>query len=170
MHYIEYHKYLMSFTEKMPCKKINIQGDPYLERYYYKTVGDYDYWIHRFISGDPDRYFHNHPFDSWSVVLRGRLEEQILHKSVVLDVIRRPEWLLNDVLTTSVEMVFDCLGHPVLKNTWHKIVDVEPNTWTFLKVHRSREKYWYFLPEEGEPICNETSGVDWWKDCQPRGY
>lgn len=66
-------RFLYSLTGRLPCRIIcEDDGTPYLERYYLFTILGVRFYIHRFVSSDPGRGLHDHPWP-WAatVVLAG---------------------------------------------------------------------------------------------------
>ena len=54
---------LFNLTKRMPCKLINVHGEPYLERYFAGELFGVTFYLHRFLSCDGDE----HP-DAWHVL------------------------------------------------------------------------------------------------------
>lgn len=149
------HDQLMLITAAMPMKTIEVSGLPYLERYYIGTHenGDQE-WLHRFLRADSERHLHSHPWDAESTILCGDYLEEVMQKSGKKISILRGTWDKN---------VITC-------DKLHRIVDVEPNTWTHMRVYAGREPVWYFIDDNGVKRVMKTSPVNWWKDCKPRGF
>lgn len=63
---------LYRLTNRLPCRIISDNGEPYLERYYVCSLGRTRIYLHRFVGSDPDRGLHSHPW-SWalSIILSG---------------------------------------------------------------------------------------------------
>lgn len=59
-------------TDRLPCRIIDTDGEPYLERYYLFTFLDVRFYIHKFVGSDSNREIHDHPW-RWarSIVLLG---------------------------------------------------------------------------------------------------
>lgn len=142
----------MLITKFMPMKTIEVNGEPYLERYYVgqNENGDQD-WLHRFIRSDSERHLHSHPWYAVSTILCGWYQEQIKKGDVVFTA-HRDAGEENDI-------------HP---ERIHRIIDVMPNTWTHMRVFAGREPTWFFIDDEGNRKVMETSPVDWWKGCKAR--
>lgn len=156
-------KSLLSFTADAPMKQINIDGKPYLQRYYMGTTADgWDMWVHRFLSCDPDRHLHNHPFEFKTVCLHGGYTEEIktikgverLGCFAARNGVKRLEFnVLSDFVSNYGR--FRGIG------SWHRIAKILPNTWTVLLVNRNnRVPYWYF-DNDGAYEIREGSGFDW---------
>jgi len=146
------HDHLMLLTRTMPMKTIFVGGEPYLERYF---VGEDEHgnqdWLHRFLRSDSERQMHSHPWDADSTVLCGWYKEAVLKKHRTIEVFRN----------TGMENI-------ITPDKIHRVIDVEPNTWTHLKVYAGREPSWFFIDENGVKAEMKTSPVEWWKDCEPR--
>ena len=51
-------------------------GDPYMLRWFLTPRGnDGGVYLHKFVHDDEDRAFHDHPWDSTSILLSGQLRE-----------------------------------------------------------------------------------------------
>lgn len=152
---------LLALTASMPMKQIDVNGKPYLQRYYAGTTakGD-DLWIHRFLSSDGDRHLHSHPFNARSVVLcGGYLEETprgVFHRN-------------PDGLTPSEAIKFaDHIGRPITVFDWHRIASVAPQTWTLFIVEPPRLPMWFFRDGEGNLEAVKASPRDWFLQYGPR--
>jgi hypothetical protein len=72
-------KLLYSITGWLRCRIIRgNRGEPYLERYHlFRLPGGGGAYIHRFLSSDPDRGLHDHPWNrALGIVLSGGYLEQ----------------------------------------------------------------------------------------------
>lgn len=55
--------HLLALTYDLPCRKIAVNDEPYLERYFIALNSDgSQVWLHRFLTPDGDRHFHTHPW------------------------------------------------------------------------------------------------------------
>lgn len=117
-------KALYKITEEMPCRLIPLDSGPYLERYYAGRVAGYAFYLHRFVSCDSERHLHNHPFSAVSIVLAGGYTE-----SVAVD------FGPKEMLTESSKITW---FNRIASNTFHRIIDVKPMTWT-LFIHGPRK-------------------------------
>ena len=127
---------LFKLSGRLPCRLIDIEGRPYLERYYLGRVRGVTFYLHRFVQGDGDRNVHDHPWD-WSLgwVLAGGYDEERLtgfdpgsgwqHKR------RRVRWWRPNFIG---------------RRTFHRIADPRPETWT-LFIHGRKTKGWGFLAQ-----------------------
>lgn len=121
-------KLLFAITARLPARLINVNGAPYLERYYVGQMCGATIYLHRFVSADRERHLHNHPW-VWgrALVLSGSYGEE-----VVTD------------LTTQVADGCTMLRRRVRwwnridGNHFHRIADAAPGTWT-LMVHGPRK-------------------------------
>lgn len=142
------HSQLMNITAGLPMKTIIINDEPYLERYFDTELEDgTQVWIHRFLRNDSERHLHSHPWNAQSKVLLGSYTESLGAHSAT--------YTAGD---TNV----------IPKDKLHRIISVEPNTWTIMIVAPEREQQWYFIDEMGDREYMQASPVDWYKDCAPR--
>lgn len=172
------HKFMMALTEDMPCKQINIHK-PYLQRYYAGSLSEtHDLWFHRFLSNDSERHVHSHPFEFRTTILCGGYSEEILlpngHKSIVS---RMPSNIsMNDVseycfiATHNLNMKMQLPpGRNFDLYHWHRIVEVEPETWTMIIVDKRRLKTWNFMDDQGNIETVFSSAQEWYKQYNRRG-
>ena len=107
-------------------------GVPYLERYYFATIFGKRIFIHRFMSSDPDRGLHDHPW-SWafSLILAGGYNEIIKCNDDYVGIVYRSAPALNKLNG----------------ERFHRIL-MEPEnfgkTWSMF-VHGPRVKDWGFM-------------------------
>ena len=115
------HRLLYRLTAKLPCRLINIDNKPYLERYYLGKLLGVTFYLHRFVSADCERHLHNHPW-GWgrALVLTGSYTEErvtdicpAVSKSGCLTTFKRVRW-----------------WNRVDGNHFHRISAAELNTWT----------------------------------------
>jgi len=143
------HDLLMLLTANYPMKTIEILGEPYLERYHVKTDEDgTQHWLHRFLRNDSERHQHSHPWEARSKILCGSYLED-----------RSGAHTLYQAGMTNL----------IMPETMHRIVEVEPNTWTYMRVLPGRAVSWAFIDDSGARTPMATSPEDWWKDCKVRG-
>lgn len=73
-------KLLFKLTARLPCRLIQLDSGPYLERYYLGTLLGVTFYLHRFVSSDTERHLHNHPW-GWgrALVLAGGYVEESVH-------------------------------------------------------------------------------------------
>lgn len=156
---------------------------PYLQRYYAGSFSDeVDLWIHRFLSNDGDRHLHNHPFEFNSVILNGGYKEEFLCDNG-LKVLRKWSAMghinvyLEDFLralkydTTPVSFSFLSAAHrfsTVGVFDWHRIAEVQPETWSAVLVKNQRLPKWYFKSDDGDLVDMIASPRDWHKTYKVR--
>lgn len=173
--------FMLELTANMPCKQINVDDAPYLQRFFAGTfanhIGETDLWFHRFLSGDGDEHLHWHPMNMRSSVLCGSYREEYLCHGVKLERIIYPgdasrNFLIN--LCAKAEQ-----GYPLRKipdrtrrigmHDIHRIAEVQPGTWSMLLVEPERVPVWGFINDSGEYEIRKGAPRDWWKNYQPRG-
>ena len=137
------HSYLMYLTKAMPMKTIEINGEPYLERYFVCKIDGVQTWLHRFLRNDEENHLHSHPWDAVSEILAGSYTEA----------------LENGTATHKAGDI-----NEIKKEKLHRIIEVEPNTWSRIKISPERESEWYFVNENGERETMKASAVDWYKN------
>lgn len=140
-------KFLFWFTGRLPCRLIQLDSGPYLERYY---LGQWKwlkviFYLHRYVSSDSERHVHNHPWE-WggSLILAGSyIEERVIdicphaNDAGCWTKYRKVRWF-NRV---------NC-------NTFHRVHNAKSGTWS-LFFHGARpriggrEKGWGFLSAVG---------------------
>lgn len=146
------HEHMMALTANMPMKCIEINGEPYLERYFAHMLADgTQVWYHRFLRNDSERHLHSHPWSAKSQILTGAYTEQREKHGDVVFV---------DRVVGEENYIFEA--------TVHRIVKVEPNTWTQMIVRPERKSTWHFVDENGKRTEMPTSPFEWHKDFQPR--
>lgn len=166
---------MLDLTKEMPMKQIDINGRPYLQRYYAGTTADNrDLWLHRFMSSDGERHLHCHPFNARSVILSGSYIEEYAYEGSEGSAIREVDYLDVDklifMLTHPSTMIISALrmGRPITVFDWHRIAEVRPDTWTLFIVDPERLPMWFFRDDEGklEPVV--ASPRDWHLGFGPR--
>lgn len=136
---------LMRITKNRPMKTIWVADAPYLERYYMGQILGRQIWLHRFIRGDAERHLHNHPWRAVSVVLCGWYCEHYLSKGVTFSRFRRP------LSAARIGM-----------QRFHRVADVDAETWTLMLVGRERSPDWHFF-DGGRSQQMVASRADWWR-------
>ena len=144
------HTTLMILTAKLPMKTIEIDGEPYLQRYHvYNDEDGTQHWLHRFLRNDSERHLHSHPWSATSMILCGGYTAQE-----------------SDYSGHKVFRNYYAGGiNEINENTLHRISSVQPDTWTSMTVYAGRLPQWYFIGDEGNKKLMDTSPEDWWKDC-----
>lgn len=114
------HKILYWVSARLPCRLIELDSGPYLERYYLGSLFGTTFYLHRFVSSDSERHLHNHPW-GWgrALVLAGGYEEER-----VVDLTNVCE---NGCLTQITQVNW---WNVINGNTFHRITNARLNTWT----------------------------------------
>lgn len=138
-----------------PCKVIYSGETPYLIRIYmsHDERGGRTY-LHKFLTSDGERWLHNHPFHAETEILSGGYVEE------------RIKILCH--IEPGVYKLWHTEGEAfaITGDTFHRIVSVEPNTWTLFK-HGPHYKYWGFLEwSDGKMVLHnpfpQSGGSEWW--------
>lgn len=161
------HNALFTLTAQRPCRLIYVEDRPYLERYYMGKFFNHIVYLHRFVSSDRERHIHNHPWKKgYTWIVLGRYREESL-----VDLC--PQAGESGCLT---KMATRRWFGRVDGNTFHRIHDAVPGTWT-LFVHSPflKEKGWGFMsqsPDDPQQTIFTThvsrSSRKWW-ETQPVG-
>jgi hypothetical protein len=140
------HKWLMRFTKNKPMRLIEINGDPYLERYHIASIFGFKIWLHRFVRKDSERHLHNHAWGALSLILNGGYREVVaLDGYRNMDIIDYKRGQINFIRASKA----------------HRILAVEPNTWTlFIRAPRLTD-YWFFIDDEGKWSPMKSAGDEW---------
>jgi len=147
------HEQLMLITRTMPMKTIEVNGYPYLERYFVGEKNGTQEWLHRFLRADSERHLHSHPWTANSTILCG--------------------WYVEEWIDANSAGKRETLWHKgainfITPSTIHRIVDVKPGTWTHMRVYGGRESSWFFINDDGEKEIMQTSPINWHLSCNPR--
>lgn len=183
-------QYLLDITADLPMKQIDVDDQPYLQRYYAGQLtrgfsAGHDIWLHRFMSEDADRHLHNHPFNARSYVLLGGYTETVLRdpksKQSMIDMLRRQgsinRYMLHNLIREpDLHMLWESFEDDrsyaealrIDPFRWHRISHVEPATWTLMIVDPRRLPFWYFAETGGRISTILASPRDWWRDCGTR--
>lgn len=146
------HDYMMALTATMPMKTIIINDEPYLERYFAMVLPDgTQIWYHRFLRNDSERHLHSHPWQALSTILVGYYVEECAEGGV----------------TTHTKYT-EGERNRIYFGTTHRIVEVEPDTWTMMIVDPGRLAEWHFIDDDSTKTAMPTSPFEWHKDCKPR--
>jgi len=157
-------KLLYSITGWLRCRIIRgNQGEPYLERYHlFRLPGGGGAYIHRFLSSDPDRGLHDHPWErALGIVLSGGYLEQ---RKSGADVTER---------RLGAGSINRLTG-----DDFHRIVlPGKQQAWTFF-MHSAKVRDWGFLTTDGtnnqtftphNQVNDEGTHDNWWKSaCRGR--
>ena len=127
-------KLLYKLSDRLPCRLINREGGlPYLERYYVGELFGVTFYLHRFVADAEEKHLHNHPW-TWSraAVLAGSYIEEVATDicpfatpaggSGCITEMRKIRW-----------------WNKINGNHFHRIVKIEPGTWT-LFFHGARQR------------------------------
>ena len=129
---------LQRISRSLPVRIIERRdGLPYLERFYLFRVWRWTFFLHKFVSSDPEGEVHDHPWNSLSIMLVGSYLET--------------RWLGGELVEfkrTWVNLIKGETFHRVTLfekiNTWAGVVRLEQSCWT-LFIHAPRFKGWGFL-------------------------
>jgi hypothetical protein len=70
-------RFLFWLSRFLPCRIIDGDDGPYLERYFLASFCGWNFYLHRFVADDPDRGLHDHPWRlAFSLVLSGFYYEE----------------------------------------------------------------------------------------------
>ena len=149
---------LRFLTNTLPCRIIDDNGKPYLERYYLATVFGVRFYLHRFVASDPDRGCHDHPW-SWarSVVLSGWYWEELRSG------VRKVKWF-----------------NKLTGDTFHRVIlpknaeGIQQPCWTLFFHKAEYVKAWGFLRPKADskamtwvpfnfPLDGTATSTEWWK-------
>lgn len=159
-------RWLYDFSARLPVRLIQVNGKPYLERYYLGSALGVTFYLHRFVSADREEHVHNHPW-GWgrALVLSGGYDEEVAtdlcpraSESGCVTVTRRVRW-----------------WNRVDGSHFHRIANAERGTWT-LFFHGPRTalrsgmagiwKGWGFLERQGGDTVFRpypSAGHEWWR-------
>ena len=163
------HKLLYWFTGFLKCRVIEANGKPYLERYYLCTLFGKRIFIHRFMSSDPDRGLHDHPWHwALSLILAGQYNELYLHSEN-----------LDDKQFIAMRTKKAGEFNKIEGGKFHRVMLDEEymgKTWTMF-MHGPRDREWGFLEYEkhadnsiteieyikADTAAERTQNQSWWK-------
>lgn len=87
-------RFLYWFSGFLPCRIIDGDDGPYLERYHLAGLFGWQFYLHRFVASDPDRGLHDHPWAlAFSLILSGFYFEETRAGTRV---VRCFNWLTGD--------------------------------------------------------------------------
>jgi len=148
------HDILMVLTTGLPCKTIEINNKPYLERYHIKTnANGTQHWLHRFLRSDSERHLHSHPWTACSTIMCGCYKEEY----------RYANWSYDPHLK-KLESFNKGDVNFITPDKLHRIIEVDANTWTYMIVQPEREPFWYFINDNGITHEMKTSEPNWWQE------
>jgi hypothetical protein len=128
-------------SDKTGSKVVGIErlysptGEKYLTRYVLIRTRWFALYLHRLHAPDPDRDLHNHPWRATSLILWGGYTELVTHT-------RAPDPETRLTLAERMHLTGDL--NRIRTSAYHRIVKVEPNTWTLVFAGR-RFRRWGFL-------------------------
>lgn len=149
------HNRLMRMTAGKPMRIIEINGEPYLERYYMGRLFGRQIWLHRFLRNDGERHVHCHPWSALSIILTGEYWEEVPGHNEDLslpDYLHRPAPCLNWI--------------PAEKR--HRIASVNPDTWSLMIVGKRTGRGWFFYHPDGSVTPGVSGSADWHKTALTR--
>lgn len=128
------HRFLIWLSGWLRVRFIDVDGEPYLERYRVFELFGVGCYLHRFMSEDPDRGLHDHPW-RWALAVPlcgGYIEERLdyldgYHGTVTRTATRRWPYLITS-------------------RYFHRVTAINNPCWT-LFIHGRRFKVWGFLRE-----------------------
>lgn len=160
---------LYKLGSHLPARAIFINNQPYMERYFLFRAFGYTAYLHRFLSCDGDRWVHDHPWKtSYGIPLRGSYTQD---KASINKAIKRGE--TRRAIRSSMQKISRLQINKIKSSDWHRIVRVEPGTWTLFIHSTPRIQHWGFIKRNQEdafyyaPHESETD-PDWHLEA-PRG-
>lgn len=169
---------LQQRTQDLPARHIEKSGELYLSRYLLQfnaqlEDGPADLWLHNIRKPDDIDCLHNHAWRADVILLNGGyMEEVAAHDGAIGTVARlAPQYQqasepdLNRMATLAYRSIARAQGscHTIGPFHSHRIVDVEPDTWTLLVVRPERLPCWYFYNRTGDIQKQMPSqGRYWW--------
>lgn len=133
---------LYAVTARLPCRLIELDGKPYLERYWVGRLFGWTFYLHRFVSGDDERQVHDHPWaTSLALILCGGYVEERL-----LALCPDYGWL------SAHRRMFPGRINVIRARDFHRITRPRPETWT-LFAHGPRVKGWGFYSRHSDVRC-----------------
>jgi len=151
-------RWLFRWSATLPCRRIDVEGKRYLERYYLGQVGIWTFYLHRFVKEEDERSVHDHPW-SWAFALilcGGYQEERVKHVD--------PErgW------SSGYRNMFPGRLNIIRPYHFHRIKAPQEDTWTLFG-HTAKMKEWGFLekiaPKGILYTSHRPSGqhICWWE-------
>jgi hypothetical protein len=146
------HESMMALTADMPMKTIIVNGEVYLQRYFAHQLADgTQVWYHRFLRNDSERHLHTHPWHAVSTILVGRYQEEYHANGKIC----------SRYMGTGAK-------NEIAPTTLHRIVLVDPNTWTMMIVGPERHNTWKFVNEAGDVQVQNAAPSDWHESYKAR--
>lgn len=162
---------LKKWAWNLPVRQIHDGDTLYLERFYVGEWGKWTCFLHRFLSSDPDRGVHDHPWDeSFSVLVNGDYTEELLPKFAQeeIDLMRplRDRHLIGETAQRVHRLVR--FFNRIPGGKFHRVLLNGGEVWS-LFFHRTRCKAWGFLRdgqyhvfEDFDPKDLRVRGFDGW--------
>ena len=148
------HDSLMELTKDLPMKQIDVNGAGYLQRYFVGEDAGGQTWLHRFLTADAERHVHSHPWVGTSMILCGKYTEHL----------RKRTGLPHMPFTDRTRYFAPGEVNQIWPETLHRIIEVEPDTWTLLHIKPGRQPTWSFFDDGGNEIVMQSSPEDWHKN------
>lgn len=148
--------FLFRITAKRPMRLIEVNGEPYLERYYIGALFGRQVWLHHFVRNDAERHVHDHPWSALSVVLAGGYDEETPGK----------DWRSYPVTYRHRAPALNWIS----ASKRHRIVAVLPGTWSLMIVGPRTGRGWFFYGADGSTTRGPSGGDDWHKTAKTRGH
>lgn len=148
-----------------PCRVYEIDGKPYLERYFLFEALGIRFYLHRFVDGDHSESFHHHPWPwSLALILCGGYREERLRNAISQGVTISPRAMQIRVRNLRLGR-FNWIG----SKTLHRIEAPLPGTWTlFIHAARKTQRWGQLVPVEDGRLAIEQVGTlgksDWEHD------
>jgi len=106
-------------------------GELHFERFAILETDSFGVYIHRIHKGDKDPHLHSHPWNFWTMVLKGRYSEEYLGKDLFLD---------NQKFVRVKNFLSIASGD---RNYFHKILRVYETTYTVFVTYGKPQKWYY---------------------------
>lgn len=157
---------LRNLVRSRPMRLIEINGEPYLERYYMGTVQGRQIWLHRFVRDDAERHVHDHPWTALSIILTGGYTEQVASLVTSGRAPARSTLLTrqHDRLAPTINLIG--------ASRMHRIMSVKPDTWTLMIVGPRHGKGWFFYSQTPDGVRARqpfsSTPDDWWRTAGTR--
>lgn len=183
--------FMLELTANMPCKQINVNDRPYIQRMYAGTFingnRELDLWFHRFLSCDGDEHLHWHSMNMTSAIICGSYFEEYLDRSLASPEYRFGMKAGRCHFASGMSRNYIINAVNAAKSGWplrkppknsrlismqdiHRIAEVEKDTWTMLFVQSEMLPMWGFIDENGKTQADNGGNRYWWKDYLSRGF
>lgn len=156
---------LSRLTASRPMRLIEIDGNPYLERYHMATLGAFQVWLHHFVRNDAERHVHDHPWSALSVILTGGYTEEVAEAAQTHDTSH------HTISRHTRQFVAPALNL-ITGRHMHRITEVTRGTWTLMLVGPRHGRGWFFYDDGPEGIRRRqpfaSTPDDWWRTAGTR--